>query len=435
MWAAIVLAVHGAPPPDASRRLAAELHLREAGRLARSGRHAEACVELEESLKQWTRARTQLDLGICEELTGFPGTAWHTLRAAQRTAHEDGEPQVEAEARSRQVALERRAGTFLLRTGGAAALPGFAVTVDGAPVAPELFDVPRTLNPPLLTEAAHRLVVTVQGRERWTTTFRIAPGAVVRVDVPPLKTNDALAAASGDRALRENSRLSAPGALVVSLGSSTAIYRQDGETGSVTVPSLNATYDFTPRLTAYVKQSFAISDPTPALGPSGSTWADPLLGARYKVKLNDVFAIVPSLEARLPFGGGGGNAPPAGARAAADVATFVDPAFTPNYLALTSGATLAFNSNGVYGMAGPKTAVGFRTKGEEVDKERLDVYLATLYFKTLTTSTDRDYRTYWYAETGVSVSVGPIVLTPSYGRLLGGQFPVQYVGGIIDVSF
>ena len=158
------------------------------------GRYAEACPNLEASLRLDAGIGTQFNLADCNEHIGKMATAWAgfiDVATAAKAAHQ---VEREAVARKRAQALEARLPKLLIDTSSAPA--GVTVTRDGVPVAPSVFGVEVPIDP-----GAHHVAASAPGMPSWQMTVHAVEGKTARVAVPrdlaaPVAA-DALPVASG----------------------------------------------------------------------------------------------------------------------------------------------------------------------------------------------------------------------------------------------
>lgn len=195
----------------------AETLFRDAKALLEQDRYAEACPKLAESQRLDPAGGTILTLALCYEAEGKTASAYGAFFEAARFATRDGRADREKVAREHRAALEPTLSRLTLRVPPAvAALPGLAVTLDGAPVASAALGAATPVDP-----GKREVRVVADGKRPWTSTVDVGPRADAKVvDVGPLE--DAPATAPGRRAdapAREPSTLRLPVAIsLVSAG-------------------------------------------------------------------------------------------------------------------------------------------------------------------------------------------------------------------------
>jgi hypothetical protein len=158
-------------PAVAQDKAAAEAAFKQARRLLRQGRIAEACSGFEASLKLDLARGTQLNLASCYARLGRTASAWATF---VEVAEKDTKPARVAEARKRAAELERRLARLTVTV---VADPALRVTRDDNDITPVL----GTATP--VDPGKHRIVATWNGQE-WSSEVTVAPARLSEVHVP-----------------------------------------------------------------------------------------------------------------------------------------------------------------------------------------------------------------------------------------------------------
>lgn len=161
----------------------AETLFRDAKALLEQDRYAEACPKLAESQRLDPAGGTILTLALCYEAEGKTASAYGAFFEAARFATRDGRADREKVAREHRAALEPTLSRLTLRVPPAvAALPGLAVTLDGAPVASAALGAATPVDP-----GKRDVRVIADGKRPWTATVDVGPRADAKVvDVGPL---------------------------------------------------------------------------------------------------------------------------------------------------------------------------------------------------------------------------------------------------------
>jgi hypothetical protein len=148
-----------------------------------TGRWAEACPKLEESLRLDPALGTRFQLASCWENVGRPTSAWSLFLEVADGARAAGNPVRESTARARAAALEPRLPRIsVVVDANVATIPGLAVTRDDLPLKPVAWGtaVPVDLG-------QHVVRAEAPGKAPWSTTVRIGTlGQRVEVMVPVL---------------------------------------------------------------------------------------------------------------------------------------------------------------------------------------------------------------------------------------------------------
>lgn len=182
-WMIAALCMAGgasAQPADAIKR--ADDLFKEGRKLLDQGKAAEACPKFEESQRLDPGLGTLLNLADCYERTDRLASALTAFRAAEEQAHSMGEKKREVAASDRARSLESRVSrvTIVLAPGERPA--GFAVTRNGAAVAPVDFGRPIAVDPGTVTIEA-----TAPGQQPFTTSVEITTArSAPQLEIPPL---------------------------------------------------------------------------------------------------------------------------------------------------------------------------------------------------------------------------------------------------------
>src|SRR5262245_30897133 len=102
----------------ASEKATAQALFDEGRKLASSGRFAEACPKLEESLRLDPGIGTRFHLANCYERAGRTASAWTTFLEVAAAAKEAKQPEREKVARDRASALEPKLSRLTIVAGG-----------------------------------------------------------------------------------------------------------------------------------------------------------------------------------------------------------------------------------------------------------------------------------------------------------------------------
>lgn len=180
--AALLLAVpaSAAPPPDTAR---ADELFRDGRALMDKGELAEACPKLEESFRIAPRLGTMLNLGGCFEKRGQLSRALAVYEHAATMARDAGRADRERAARELAARIERRVGKLIVAL-DPAPVDGLVVDVDGEAISLRGGLVP--------IDPGKRVIrARAPGKRTWSTEVTAAPGATVRITIPPLAAEDA----------------------------------------------------------------------------------------------------------------------------------------------------------------------------------------------------------------------------------------------------
>jgi hypothetical protein len=167
----------GQQPGD---RAAAQVLFEEGVRLRESGRVAEACAKLDESLRLDPTAGTRFNLADCHERVGKLASAWTLFLEVAAEMEQRGDSERAAAANRRAAHVEPR----LARLSIAPAEPvdGMVIERDGVAVGEAQWGtaVPVDLG-------SHQVSARAPGKQPWSTTVEVRQeGKAVRLDVPAL---------------------------------------------------------------------------------------------------------------------------------------------------------------------------------------------------------------------------------------------------------
>jgi hypothetical protein len=176
----MVLACVLVPARAAAGSPSAEVLFQEGRRLLLSGRTAEACSMLRESLAIEASSGTLLNLALCDERLGRTASAFDEYRQAARLAHEQGRDDRAAVAVERGGALEPRLARVTVMAPNAP--PSTTIACDDGPLGGQRLGVPLNVNPGL-----RRLTVSAPKHRPWTTTVELRAGELRVLEVPALQ--------------------------------------------------------------------------------------------------------------------------------------------------------------------------------------------------------------------------------------------------------
>jgi hypothetical protein len=175
------LAVMGLTAPAHAQSAEAETLFREAKRLMKSGKLADACDKFDASERLEPTAGTELNLADCREKNGQLATAWAMfLRAAAAAKRADNDGKREAEARRRAAALESRLVYLTISVPVGSRVDGLVIKRNGTVIDPGLWDQRVPVDPDEYTIAG-----AAPGFEPWSTSVVIKTKART-VEVPAL---------------------------------------------------------------------------------------------------------------------------------------------------------------------------------------------------------------------------------------------------------
>jgi len=173
--------------PDTARAQAsplAENLFRDGKRLMKDGRFAEACSAFEGSERAEHNIATTLSLADCKDKNHQYASAWALfLQADSQTRSDPSKAMLNATAKSRARALERRLSFLTIVVPEKVRIPELVVTCDGAPVDPSAWNrsIPVDGGPHVISDEA-------PGYEAWSTTVTLEPsGDRLSVELSSLK--------------------------------------------------------------------------------------------------------------------------------------------------------------------------------------------------------------------------------------------------------
>jgi hypothetical protein len=168
--AAIAMAVVGARTPLAHAQSAeAEILFRDAKRLMKSGKIADACDKFDASERLEPTVGTELNLADCREKNGQLATAWALfLKAAAAAKRADNDGKREAESRRRAAALEPRLVYLTISVPAASRVDGLVLKRNGTAIDPVLWDQRVPVDPDEYT-----IVGAAPGFEPWSTSVAV----------------------------------------------------------------------------------------------------------------------------------------------------------------------------------------------------------------------------------------------------------------------
>lgn len=179
---AVVLLVLGVPAgaqaePQAQDPAAAQALFYKGRALMQQGRHAEACLRFEESLRLDVGIGTQFNLADCNEQIGKTATAWAGFVEVAKAAKAARQPERESVARKRAQALEPRLPKLVVEVG---ALPAdTTVARDGVAIPKEAFGTEVPVDP-----GVHRITANAPGNRSWEANVHTIEAKTVLVAVP-----------------------------------------------------------------------------------------------------------------------------------------------------------------------------------------------------------------------------------------------------------
>lgn len=148
---------------------------------AQAENYRDACPKFRASYTINRKASTLLNLGTCYERNGQTASAWGAFSEAVGAARQAGHPEWAAQASERIRALEPRVVKVTIVVPAGTRVPGLTLKRDGAELTESEWGFPTPVDP-----GEHLLAATAPGKIPWKTTFKIAEGAPLTVQVPPL---------------------------------------------------------------------------------------------------------------------------------------------------------------------------------------------------------------------------------------------------------
>jgi hypothetical protein len=182
-----VARAQGAPDSAAAEEL-----FQDGKRLLKAGRTREACEAFEGSQRLEPRPSTLLNLADCRERNGQLATAWVLyLEAASAARAGAGRADLEESARKKAAAVQPRVSQLVVQVPDASRAPGLAITRDGAPIDPALWNRAQPLD-----GGSYVIAARAPGRELWSMKVDVAAaGGQHAVSVPRLPASPAQAPA------------------------------------------------------------------------------------------------------------------------------------------------------------------------------------------------------------------------------------------------
>lgn len=177
--AVLLLITALAAPAAAQERAAAEALFQEGRRLARAGKHAEACEKFAASDKLDPSVGARLQLGRCNRAQGKTASAWLAYKDAENLAARNGDSRRAAAARAEAAQVEPKLSYVVLRAGET---PGLLVRFDGDVKPAALLGQRFPVDP-----GDHTVTAAAPERSEWTMTVAVDKPGVVRVDIPVLE--------------------------------------------------------------------------------------------------------------------------------------------------------------------------------------------------------------------------------------------------------
>ncbi|MCL2724376.1 MAG: hypothetical protein FWD69_08065 [Polyangiaceae bacterium] len=162
------------PSPNSE---AADTLFYEARALMKSGRYAEACPKLEESLKIDGGIGTRYNLADCNEHIGKLATAYRGFSEVVVFARAADQREREELATKRAHDLEPRLPRLIIDAGST--VPEVEIRRDGETVGPQSLGTPVAVDP-----GTHTITASAPGRQTWAETVNAVEGATVRVTLP-----------------------------------------------------------------------------------------------------------------------------------------------------------------------------------------------------------------------------------------------------------
>lgn len=148
---------------------------------AQAENYKDACPKFRASYTVNRKASTLLNLGTCYERNGQTASAWGAFSEAVGAARQAGHPEWAAQAAERIRALEPRVVKVTIVVPAGTRVPGLTLKRDAAELTESEWGFPTPVDP-----GEHLLAASAPGKIPWKTTFKIAEGAPLTVQVPPL---------------------------------------------------------------------------------------------------------------------------------------------------------------------------------------------------------------------------------------------------------
>ena len=166
--------------PTPADKVLAETLFQAGRKLIDSGKIEEGCEKMESSQRLEPKTGTLLNLALCHEQLGKTASAWaEMIEVASQAARLKQDDRV-AFAKERVAALEKKLSRLTITT--RAKGPGVVILLDNKPLEASMLGLPLPMDP-----GAHAIDATLQGREAYHITVKIAPGPSSQtVEVPEL---------------------------------------------------------------------------------------------------------------------------------------------------------------------------------------------------------------------------------------------------------
>ena len=182
-WLAVLVATEArAQTGGSGSRAAAEALFNDGRKLAASGKYAEACPKFEASQRLDPGLGTLLNLAECYEKLGKTASAWAEYKEAIPLARASGSKTRQDLATERAQALESRLSMLTIRAmsnGDDSA--HLEIRRDGVPVQDAELGSPIPVDP-----GPHTVEASAPGKQKWSSTVKLADSDKVAVDVPLL---------------------------------------------------------------------------------------------------------------------------------------------------------------------------------------------------------------------------------------------------------
>jgi serine/threonine-protein kinase len=184
---------------------AAQALFDEARKLMDAQRYAEACPKLAESQRLDPGIGTQFHLASCYEHAGKLASAWATFLEVASVATASGQTDRARAASRRASLLEPRLSRMKIVVPAASRAPGLEITRDGVAVGVAQWDVALPVD-----AGDHHIEVTAPDKRSFAAPVRVAEGATVSFEVPPLESAVAAAPEAATRPTADATEAPAP---------------------------------------------------------------------------------------------------------------------------------------------------------------------------------------------------------------------------------
>lgn len=176
-------------PRPMSNEMRAEQLFRSGEAKYDAGKHAEACVDFDASLKLAPRLGTLLNVALCHETTGKLATAWAEFHHAAAWAAQNNQRDRRDYAMHHIASIEPRLPRVALQLPVTRAIS--SIELDGEPLPEQRWYLPLFLDP-----GEHAVAVTAPGKERTTVRFRVIDSPTEQIVVVPSLADDTKVAES-----------------------------------------------------------------------------------------------------------------------------------------------------------------------------------------------------------------------------------------------